>query len=80
LPELHHYDTYVPLVPEIQTRFTFDEAIEMVLDALAPLGKEYVQGAGGRSALETLVRSLRKQRQTQRGIFIRQLQARRLTS
>src|SRR6266704_3720936 len=43
LPELHHYDTYVPLVPEIQTRFTFDEAIEMLLGALAPLGKEYVQ-------------------------------------
>src|SRR6059058_1055226 len=43
LPELHHYDTYVPLVRKIQTRFTFDEAIEMVLDALAPLGKEYVQ-------------------------------------
>jgi oligoendopeptidase F len=43
LGELHHYDTYVPLVAEIQTRFTFDEAIEMVLDALGPLGKEYVQ-------------------------------------
>jgi oligoendopeptidase F len=43
LDELHHYDTYVPLVKEIQTRFTFDEAVEMVLDALAPLGKEYVQ-------------------------------------
>src|SRR5438045_4455854 len=43
LAELHHYDTYVPLVPEIQTRFTFDEAIKMVLDALAPLGREYVQ-------------------------------------
>jgi oligoendopeptidase F len=43
LDELHHYDTYVPLVTEIQTRFTFDEAVEMVLDALAPLGKEYVQ-------------------------------------
>jgi len=43
LTELHHCDTYVPLVSEIQTRFTFDEAIEMVLDALAPLGKEYVQ-------------------------------------
>ena len=43
LRELHHYDTYVPLVPEIETRFTFDQAIEMVLDALAPLGKEYVQ-------------------------------------
>ena len=43
LDELHHYDTYVPLVPEIQTKFTFDEAIEMVLNALTPLGEEYVQ-------------------------------------
>jgi oligoendopeptidase F len=43
LDELHHYDTYVPLVPEIETRFTFDEAVELVLGALAPLGKEYVQ-------------------------------------
>ena len=42
LGELHHYDTSVPLVPEIQTRFTFDEAAEMVLRALAPLGEEYV--------------------------------------
>ncbi len=38
LDELHHYDTYVPLVPEIETRFTFDHAVEMVLAALAPLG------------------------------------------
>src|SRR6266576_7009775 len=42
LSELHHYDTYVPLVPEIETRFTFDQAVEMVLAAMAPLGKEYV--------------------------------------
>src|SRR6266568_2802759 len=42
LGELHHYDTYVPLVPEIETRFTFDRAAEMVLAAVAPLGKEYV--------------------------------------
>src|SRR5436190_5334590 len=42
LDELHHYDTYVPLVPEIQTTFAFDEATEMVLAALAPLGEEYV--------------------------------------
>src|SRR5438034_8674461 len=42
LPELHHYDTYVPLVPEIETSFTFDEAAEMVLGALDPLGKKYV--------------------------------------
>src|SRR6266487_2098688 len=42
LGELHHYDTYVPLVPEIETRFTFDRAAEMVLAAVALLGKEYV--------------------------------------
>src|SRR5216110_598698 len=42
LGELHHYDTYVPLVPEIETRFTFDQAAEMVLSALEPLGKKYV--------------------------------------
>ncbi len=42
LSELHHYDTYVPLVPEIETRLTFDQAVAMVLAALAPLGKEYV--------------------------------------
>jgi oligoendopeptidase F len=42
LDELHHYDTYVPLVSEIETRFTFDDAVEIVLGSLAPLGKEYV--------------------------------------
>src|SRR5438309_10567280 len=42
LPELHHCDTYVPLVPEVETRITFDQAVEHVLVALAPLGKEYV--------------------------------------
>jgi oligoendopeptidase F len=43
LDELHHYDTYVPLVAEIQTKFTFNEATEMVLNALRPLGDEYVE-------------------------------------
>src|SRR5262249_13380944 len=38
LAELRHYDTYVPLVPEIETHFTFEQAMEMVLSALAPLG------------------------------------------
>ena len=42
LRELHLYDTYVPLVPEIETRFTFDQAAETVLSALAPLGRNYV--------------------------------------
>jgi oligoendopeptidase F len=42
LSELHHYDTYVPLVAEIETHISFDEAIEKVIAALQPLGKEYV--------------------------------------
>src|SRR6266516_3520148 len=42
LDELHHYDTYVPLVLEIETHISFDDAVETVLDALGPLGKEYV--------------------------------------
>src|ERR1700687_5703323 len=42
LKELHHYDTYVPMVAEIETHISFDEAVERVVTALRPLGKEYV--------------------------------------
>ncbi|HEY5753063.1 MAG TPA: oligoendopeptidase F [Chthoniobacterales bacterium] len=41
LAEIHHYDTYVPLVSEIRTNVSFDEAIEKVIASLAPLGSEY---------------------------------------
>ena len=41
LDELHHYDTYVPLVPEIDSHVSFDEAIEQILAAFEPLGPEY---------------------------------------
>jgi oligoendopeptidase F len=47
LAELHHYDTYVPVVPEIETHFTFDQAIDQVMSALQPLGKEYVDILAG---------------------------------
>jgi len=42
LKELHHYDTYVPMVAEIETHISFDQAVEHVVAALQPLGKEYV--------------------------------------
>ena len=42
LAELHHYDTYVPLVPDVETHVTFEQAAETVRAALAPLGNEYV--------------------------------------
>src|SRR3954468_24825007 len=41
LDELHQYDTYVPLVSEIESHVPFDQAIETILDAFAPLGSEY---------------------------------------
>ena len=46
LKEIHHYDTYVPLVPNLEAHTSFDEAIEKVLAALQPLGKEYVETLG----------------------------------
>jgi len=41
LGEIHQYDTYVPIVPDFERRTSFDEAIEMCLGALKPLGDEY---------------------------------------
>jgi oligoendopeptidase F len=42
LEEIHQYDTYVPLVQKVRTNVTFEEAIDLVVGALAPLGDEYV--------------------------------------
>ncbi|MFM7207273.1 MAG: oligoendopeptidase F [Planctomycetaceae bacterium] len=41
LAEIHHYDCYVPLVPELEQRHTWDEAVAVILEALAPLGPDY---------------------------------------
>jgi oligoendopeptidase F len=41
LKEIHQYDTYVPIVPSVEKVTTFDEAIELCLGALKPLGDEY---------------------------------------
>ncbi len=41
LEELHVYDTYVPILAEIQVHHTWDQAVGLVLDALEPLGSEY---------------------------------------
>ena len=43
LEEVHHYDTYVPLVPQITTHLTFDQAIDRTIAATAPLGREYTR-------------------------------------
>ncbi len=41
LKQLHHYDTYVPILSELRQRHTWDEAVGAVLAALEPLGSEY---------------------------------------
>jgi oligoendopeptidase F len=47
LDELRHYDVYVPLVAGIKKRTSWEEAVEMISAALAPLGDEYVSTLRG---------------------------------
>jgi oligoendopeptidase F len=39
--ELHMYDLYTPLVKDVKMEIEYDEAKELVLKGLAPLGEEY---------------------------------------
>ena len=39
--DIHHYDTYVPILADLQTQRTWDQAVATVLAALEPLGSEY---------------------------------------
>ena len=41
LKDIHHYDTYVPILAERQSRHTWQQAVATVLAALEPLGSEY---------------------------------------
>jgi len=41
LDEIHHYDCYVPLVPELEQRHSWDEAVAVIAAALSPLGSDY---------------------------------------
>ncbi len=43
LDELHHYDLYVPMVPDVQVEVPYSEAVEIVRKGLAPLGGEYLE-------------------------------------
>ena len=48
LDELHYYDVYAPLVADLDVKYTYEEAQDVILKAIEPLGKEYgdvVRGA-----------------------------------
>ena len=42
IPDFALFDTKVPIVGDIEVRTSFDQAVEMVLDAVQPLGQMYV--------------------------------------
>ncbi len=42
LDELHYYDVYTPLVAGSSKSYTYEEAQQMVLDAVTPIGEDYV--------------------------------------
>ncbi len=46
LAEIHQYDTYVPIVQSVEKHTSFDEAIELCIGALKPLGEEYCSVLG----------------------------------
>lgn len=43
LPDMHPYDTYVTLFPSVSKDYTYDEAVDLVMKALAPLGDDYIK-------------------------------------
>jgi len=47
LDELRHYDVYVPMVGQVKVEHTWDQAVDVIGKALAPLGDEYVSTITG---------------------------------
>jgi oligoendopeptidase F len=43
LADIHQYDTYVPILSDLEKRTTWDNAVKMVVKSLAPLGEEYTR-------------------------------------
>lgn len=39
--ELHMYDLYVPIVPEVDMKIPYDQAVQTIKEALHPLGEDY---------------------------------------
>jgi oligoendopeptidase F len=41
LDDIHQYDTYVPILSDLATDRSWDQAVEMVIESLQPLGSDY---------------------------------------
>ena len=42
LDEIHMYDLYVPVIEIPKEHIEFDKAVDMIVEGLKPLGKEYL--------------------------------------
>ncbi len=42
IDKIHHYDTYVPILSGVKKHHTWDQAVNVILESLAPLGSEYI--------------------------------------
>ena len=42
LSDIHFYDVYVPILSDVRKTTTWDSAVEQVIEALQPLGNDYV--------------------------------------
>ncbi|MBI9070494.1 MAG: oligoendopeptidase F [Melioribacteraceae bacterium] len=42
LEEFHPYDTYVTLFPSVKKEYTYEQSIEVLLEALKPMGEQYI--------------------------------------
>ncbi|MCD0463519.1 oligoendopeptidase F [Roseiconus lacunae] len=41
LPDIHHFDTYVPILSDMKKEHTWDQAVDVVIESLSPLGSDY---------------------------------------
>jgi len=41
IPDIHHYDTYVPILSDLDSKHTWTQAVKLVVESLEPLGSEY---------------------------------------
>jgi oligoendopeptidase F len=41
LKDIHHYDTYVPILSDLEKKHSWNEALDVIIESLSPLGSEY---------------------------------------
>ncbi len=47
LPDIHMYDIYIPILSDLQRTTPWNDAVELVIDSLKPLGAQYTDTLAG---------------------------------